>query len=174
VPYLRGVFRGQEHSIYEDSSAVPRARLMTQVETVPVDQQFKRIMSNDYDPTSRIMLAEAPTGPLGPEGGEVRITRYDLNTVEMEAQSPGPSLLRFADLYFPGWTARVDGRPTPVLRADFCFRAVQIPAGHHRVEWKYEPRALTEGLWISILALLAIGALFAAGAYRSRRRPAGR
>jgi len=107
-------------------------------------------------------------------GGQVRITRYDLNQVDMEAETPGPALVRFADLYFPGWTARVDGRLTPILRADYFFRAVLIPAGRHRVEWKYEPRALTEGLWISILALLAIGALFAAGALRSRGQPAGR
>jgi len=104
----------------------------------------------------------------------VRITRYDVNQVDMEADCPGPALLRFSDLYFPDWTATVDGRLTPVLRADFCFRAVALTAGHHRVEWKYEPRALTQGLWISILALLGVGALFGVSAWRTRRQPAGR
>jgi len=173
-PYLRGVFRGQTGFIYQDSMARSRARLSTTVETMPYDLQLARMMSNSYDPSGPTLLAEAPPGPLGPPGGQVRITRYDLNQVDMEAETPGPALVRFADLYFPGWTARVDGRLTPILRADYFFRAVLIPAGRHRVEWKYEPRALTEGLWISILALLAIGALFAAGALRSRGQPAGR
>jgi len=174
VPYLRGVFRGQEHVIYSDSSAVPRAHVVTRFQTMPYEDQYARIMRNDYDPTTQVLLAEAPPGPLGPAGGQARITRYDLNEVDMEADSPGPAILRFGDLYFPDWTARVDGRKVPVWRADYCFRAIPLPGGHHRVEWKYEPRALTEGLWISILALVAIGALFATGALRSRRQLAGR
>jgi uncharacterized membrane protein YfhO len=86
----------------------------------------------------------------------------------MEAETPGPAVLRFADLYFPGWTARVDGRETPILRADFAFRAVLLPAGRHRVEWSYQSRALRLGLWVSGAALLVIAGLFAAGARRRR------
>jgi len=73
-----------------------------------------------------------------------------------------------ADLYFPGWTARVDGRPVPILRADFAFRALLLPAGRHRVEWSYESRALRLGMWVSGLALIVITGLFAAGAWRRR------
>jgi hypothetical protein len=151
-----------------------RVRLTTRYEVLPYDQQFQKMMQITYDPSGPVQLAQAPAGPLGPPGGRVRITRYDLNEVDMEAECPGPALLRFGDLYFPDWTARVDGRLTPILRADFCFRAISLPAGRHRVEWKYEPRALTEGLWISILALLGVGALFGVSARRSGRQPAGR
>ena len=174
LPYLNPLFQGQNNTIYLDSLGTARTRLTTSYEVLPYDQQFAKMMSNTYDPTGPVLLAEAPPGPLGPPGGQVRITRYDVNQVDMEADCPGPSLLRFSDLYFPDWTARVDGRLTPVLRADFCFRAVSLPAGHHRVEWKYEPRALTEGLWISVLALLGVGALFGVSAWRSRRQRAGR
>jgi hypothetical protein len=151
-----------------------RARLVTSYEVMPYDKQFAKMMQVTYDPSGPILLAQAPPGPLGPPGGQVRITRYDLNEVDMEADCPGPALLRFSDLYFPDWTATVDGRSTPVLRADFCFRAVPLATGHHRVEWKYEPRALTEGLWLSILALLGVGAMFGFSAWRTRRQPAGR
>jgi hypothetical protein len=174
LPYLRPVFRGQQGLIYQDSSAMARARLVTSYEVMPYDKQFAKMMQVTYDPSGPILLAQAPPGPLGPPGGQVRITRYDLNEVDMEADCPGPALLRFSDLYFPDWTATVDGRSTPVLRADFCFRAVPLATGHHRVEWKYEPRALTEGLWLSILALLGVGAMFGFSAWRTRRQPAGR
>jgi hypothetical protein len=172
--YLRAVFRGQTGYVYQDSAAMPRARLVTSYQVVPYDQQLKKMMQISYDPSGPTMLAEALPGPLGPPGGQVRITSYDLNEVDMEADCPGPAILGFADLYLPGWTARVDGRPTPILRADYCFRAVPLATGHHRVEWKYEPRALTEGLWISILALLGVGAMFGVSAWRSRRPTAGR
>jgi hypothetical protein len=174
LPYLRPVFRGQQGLVYQDSSAMMRARLATRYEVLPYDQQLRKMMQITYDPSGPILLAQAPPGPLGPPGGTVRITRYDLNQVDMEADCPGPAILRFSDLYFPDWNAYVDGQGTPVWRADFCFRALPLAAGHHRVEWKYEPRALTEGLWISILALLGVGALFGVSAWRSRRPPAGR
>ncbi len=56
------------------------------------------------------------------------------------------------DAYYPGWVATLDGRPTPILRADIMFRAVELPEGIHTVEFRFEPRPVTIGLWVSGLA----------------------
>jgi len=63
------------------------------------------------------------------------------------------------DTYFPGWSAAVDGRPAPLWRADYLFRAVPVPAGSHTVELSFHSRALTRGLQVSLLALLMTAAL---------------
>jgi len=162
------VFQGQRQMVYRNPEALPRASLATRFEVLPPDRQLARLLSPGYDPRAAVLLEAAPAAALGPAGGQVRITRYGLNSVAMEAETPGPAVLRFADLYFPGWTARVDGRETPILRADFAFRAVLLPAGRHRVEWSYQSRALRLGLWVSGAALLVIAGLFAAGARRRR------
>ena len=162
------VFQGERQVVYRNPEALPRVSLATRYEVMPPDSQLARLLAPGYDPRAAVLLAAAPAGPLGPEGGQVRITRYGLNRVEMEADAPGPAVLRLADLYFPGWTARVDGRPVPILRADFAFRALLLPAGRHRVEWSYESRALRLGMWVSGLALIVITGLFAAGAWRRR------
>jgi hypothetical protein len=161
-------------SVYRVPGALPRATLVTQVEVLPYERHLDRLTEPGYDPRSRVLLAEAPSGALGPAGGSVRITSYGLNAVQMETESPGPAILRFADLYDPDWTAHVDGRPAPIWRADHCFRAVAVAGGRHRVEWKYESRALRLGLLVSVLALVAVGVLFAAGVWRARGRSAGR
>jgi hypothetical protein len=161
-------------AVYENPAALPRATLVTRVEAAPFDRHLERLTQAGYDPRAQVLLAETVAGALGPQGGSVRITRYGLNAVEMEAESPGPAILRFADLYDPDWTARVDGRPVPIWRADYCFRAIALPAGRHRVEWKYESRALRLGLAVSAMALVAVGALFAVGFWRARVGPAGR
>jgi uncharacterized membrane protein YfhO len=43
----------------------------------------------------------------------------------------------------------VDGSPVPILRADIMFRAVELPAGTHTVEFRFEPLSVNIGLWIS-------------------------
>ena len=161
-------------AVYRNPRALPRATLVGRAEVVPYDRQLARLTEPGYDPRAQVLLAEAPAGALGPAGGSVRITSYGLNTVAMETESPGPAILRFADLYDPDWTARVDGRDVPIWRADYCFRAVAVAAGRHRVEWKYESRALRLGLLLSGAALVAVGALFAAGVWRARGHPTGR
>jgi uncharacterized membrane protein YfhO len=49
----------------------------------------------------------------------------------------------------PGWQARIDGASTPVLTANIAFRAVAVPAGRHRIEMRYRPKALTLGLLVT-------------------------
>jgi hypothetical protein len=46
---------------------------------------------------------------------------------------------------------------TPIMRGDYLFRTVAVPAGEHTVEFVYQPMALTIGAGISLLAAWAIG-----------------
>jgi uncharacterized membrane protein YfhO len=63
------------------------------------------------------------------------------------------------DTYFPGWKATVDGRTTPIYRADYNFRAVSLPEGAHTVTFTYRPLSFrlglgTSGVMLGLLALL--------------------
>jgi hypothetical protein len=83
-----------------------------------------------------------------------RIVRAMRNRMTIEAQSPRPGLLYLADTWFPGWTATVNGRKTPVLIANYAFRAVEIPAGRSVIEWTYWPSGLTACLTVSAISLM--------------------
>jgi uncharacterized membrane protein YfhO len=52
------------------------------------------------------------------------------------------SLLVLHDLYYPGWSAKIDGKSAPILRAGLLFRAVIVPAGSHRVIFRFDPFSL--------------------------------
>jgi uncharacterized membrane protein YfhO len=62
----------------------------------------------------------------------------------------------------------VDGRPVPIERANYAFRAVALPAGQHTVSMVYRPPAVTLGVLVSALSLIGVGL----GIARSRGRPA--
>jgi hypothetical protein len=47
------------------------------------------------------------------------------------------------DTYYPGWLAEVDGRPASIQRAFVLFRGVEVPAGTHRVTFRFAPFSFT-------------------------------
>jgi hypothetical protein len=73
----------------------------------------------------------------------VRIVSFGPASVELVTTSTADGLLVLHDLYYPGWIAEVDGKQAAMLRAGLLFRAVVVPAGHHRVAFRFEPFALS-------------------------------
>jgi uncharacterized membrane protein YfhO len=78
-----------------------------------------------------------------------------------------------ADSYDPGWKATLDGASVPVLRANVGFRAVQAPAGEHRIEYVYRPRSVIMGSVISVASVLAALACVLARPRRAAQAAAG-
>jgi uncharacterized membrane protein YfhO len=72
----------------------------------------------------------------------------------------------FSEIFYDkGWNAYVDGKLTPYFRGNYVLRAMRIPAGAHKIEFKFEPTVYATGEKISfassaILLLLVAGALF--------------
>jgi uncharacterized membrane protein YfhO len=79
-------------------------------------------------------------------------------------------LLVVAVANLPGWSATVNGAPTPITTENYAFMGVRVPRGECVVDLQYRPAGLREGLAVTLLgALLLLGtALIAA---RARRRP---
>ena len=77
-------------------------------------------------------------------------------------------MLVLSDSYYPGWTAQVDGAPSPILRANGLYRAVAIPAGRHQVVFEYRPSSFRNGAWLSAASALVLVALPLADVARRR------
>jgi hypothetical protein len=186
-PFLRLVFRrpaflsngptGRDtvyQCVYANLAALPRATLVGGYAVVqPPRAIVDSVSSAARDMADFTYLEQDPHLQLGPvAGGQVRITSYRLNDVTLEVETPGPALLRLADAWYPDWTARVDGRPTPVLKADYLLRAVQVPAGRHQVVFRFESPAVRRGLLVSLISLVVVLAGFAASWWMRWRGPA--
>ena len=62
-------------------------------------------------------------------------------------------LLFLSDNYYPSWGVKIDGKTTPLLKADTSFRAVAIEKGVHIVEFYYDHRYFTMGMIISLFGI---------------------
>ena len=92
-----------------------------------------------------------PAGPLDAQDVEVRTNR-----LRATVRAPRDGLVVVLDPFFPGWTARVDGAPAPLLRANFAFEAVPVKAGVHTLELSYFPDRLLPGVGVALVAALLL------------------
>lgn len=86
--------------------------------------------------------------------------------LKYESESATGGLAVFSEIFYPkGWHALVDGKESPILRADYVLRALEIPAGKHVVEFKFEPKPYIIGNTITLVAgwallLIVLGSLW--------------
>jgi MFS family permease len=96
---------------------------------------------------------------------KISLTSYSPNVVEYNYKGSGNGLAVFSEIYYPkGWNAYVDGKKTSHFEADYVLRAMVIPAGDHKIEFRFEPKSFYLGSTISkasslILLLLLLGIL---------------
>jgi len=75
-------------------------------------------------------------------------------------------LLFFLKLYYPkGWKVLVDGKETQMFRVNYVLRALQVPAGKHTIEFKFEPQVIQKGSTIALFSSLGILLLLIGGVY---------
>lgn len=93
--------------------------------------------------------------------GSINLISYQPNKLVYESDSKDKNFAVFSEIYYPkGWNAYIDGTLTPHTTVNYVLRGMEIPAGKHKIEFKFEPTtyktANTVALIGSIIALLSI------------------
>jgi hypothetical protein len=87
----------------------------------------------------------------------IRLDSYAPNDLLYSYKSKQAGLAVFSEIYYPkGWNAYVDGKPTPHFQADYVLRAMILPAGEHKVEFKFEPEVYRVGEKISLISSILL------------------
>ncbi|MFN8165353.1 MAG: YfhO family protein [Bacteroidia bacterium] len=80
----------------------------------------------------------------------ITLDDYKPNHLTYTSQSAGDQLAVFSEIYYDkGWNAYIDGKLTPYVRANYVLRAMKIPSGNHKIEWKFEPEVIATGTKLS-------------------------
>lgn len=117
-------------------------------------------------------LKGATEGLRSDSASTIKLVSYAPNHLIYETLSPKDGVVVFSEIYYPGWQATIDGQPADIARANYILRAMNVPAGTHTIEMRFDPKSLhvTEGIAYTGLALMLIGIISAFILYGMKRR----
>jgi hypothetical protein len=103
--------------------------------------------------------------------GKIDLRSYKPNDLVYETESKSKEFAVFSEIYYPkGWNAYIDGTLTPYACVDYLLRGMEIPAGKHKVEFKFEPAIYKTGNIISIIGSILVLLSVAGAIYLSRKK----
>jgi membrane protein YfhO len=153
--------------IFENLNALPRAWLVNRIKVAYDGDQHKlirgQVASNgerDFDPKTEALVDHETAARLDPalSAGEtplgksaIRISERNESRILIEADVAKPSVLVLSEIFYPGWEAEVDGKSAELLRVNYDLRGMALSAGKHMIEFKYRPRSLRIGSFVSLI-----------------------
>lgn len=84
----------------------------------------------------------------------VKITAYEPNKLTYDVNSAKGGVIVFSEIYYPGWTATVDGQEVEVGRVNYVLRAINVKPGSHKVELSFFPKTVTTTETIAYVAYI--------------------
>jgi len=160
-------------ALIEFTGALPRAKLFSQWEVSTNDTEtLSKLANPEFNPEKAVLVADGATLPAAStttnlNAGTVEFVSYAPKDITLRAKGETPAVLLLNDKFDPNWKVLVDGKPEPLLRANFIMRGVHLEPGDHTVEFKFQPRITA--LYITLSALALGGLLLGIVIISSRR-----
>jgi hypothetical protein len=142
-----------------------------QVLATLLDPRFDVRRAALFDNTADVAVADAVRVLPEPLAISATVRRYEPGNVEIDLSAPAPkgASLVVSENYYPGWRARVDGKPARIGRADLSLIGIELPEGARRVGLEFTSPSYKRGKIITWLAIVVGFLALAAGSWRDRR-----
>lgn len=180
--YLKAPARNnKELAIYNPSHYGP-AWYVQNLKGIPdADQLILQLDDIDPRKTALYNTTDFPdylTGfqPQYEPNAKLKLTKYEPNEIVYQTQTQQPQFAVFSEIYYnneKGWKAYIDGEKAKHIRVNYVLRGMKIPAGKHKIHFKFEPSSLYqyEGIALASSLLILIGFLGSVGYTVYQREP---
>ena len=124
---------------------------------------------NDFEFGSR--FKSDPTTFVKDSLATILLDKYKPNYLKYSTNNSQNGLAVFSEMYYAnGWNAFIDGKKTAHFRANYVLRALEVPAGKHIIEFKFEPEVVKTGSSIALYSSIGMLFLIVGGLYMERRK----
>lgn len=145
-------------------TACGNAWFVKQINWVPnADAEMAAL--TEFDPKTTVVIdnefkKEVPDNTIGGDTtGSIALTLYSPNKLQYSSNSATSQFAVFSEVYYnhdKGWKAYLDGKPADHVRVNYVLRGMVVPAGEHKIEFKFEPRAVKQGGLVSLLGSILL------------------
>jgi hypothetical protein len=160
------VFQGKSRLVYLNNNFSPRAFFVDEYRVESGLNILTAMRDGTFDPRTTALLEENPGVQIDkPDStASATITDFGIHHINYDVNATGNNMLIFSEIYYPaGWKAYIDGQETKIYKTDYLFRSIVVPAGQHKVEFKFDPAAYSTGKSISLAANIFVVLLLVAG-----------
>jgi hypothetical protein len=142
-----------------------------QVMATLLDPRFDVKRATLFDNSADVSVSDAVRVLPEPLAIRATVRRYEPGEVEIDLSAPTPkgASLVVSENYYPGWRAKVDGKPARIGRADLSLIGIELPEGARRVGLEFTSPSYQRGKIITWIAIVIGFLSFAAGIWRDRR-----
>jgi hypothetical protein len=101
----------------------------------------------------------------------INLTNFKPNHLKYVSNNKNDGFAVFSEMYYKnGWKATIDGKETDIYKVNYTLRGIEVPAGKHTIEFKFDPQVVKTGSTIALISSLVMLVLIGAAVYVSRRK----
>ena len=121
------------------------------------------VKPGDFDPNKTAVIRNTFKDVMGnyafskDSAAYVKLDKYGLDDISFKSSNSKDGLAVFSDIYYAqGWKAFIDGKETPIMRANYVLRTIKIPAGAHNIEFQFRPKSFYSGQTFALISSIAL------------------
>ena len=160
--------------VQKNDSAMGAAWFVKQLQTVngPVEE-IKAL--DKFDPAQTAFIDKAQnaalTQPSFDSSAKIKLTKYNNDEIEYDSDAKSEQFAVFSEIYYSaGWNAYIDGKKTPHYKVNYLLRGMPVAAGHHVINFKFEPASYKTGYTLATIGNILLYLLLIGGIYMSFRK----
>ncbi|WP_313113091.1 YfhO family protein [Aequorivita sediminis] len=139
------------------------------------DQEIRLLDSLDTKKTAVVnkeFLSKIPAENVARDStASIELVSYKPNHLVYEASTKTDQLGIFSEVYYPkGWNVYINGKPAEYFRANYVLRAMIVPEGNNKIEFKFEPKVIQTGSTISTISSIILLLILLSGLYFTFRK----
>lgn len=161
----------QEGNVFpiENPNANGNAWFISQLE--PVANADDEIMALDSLDTKNVAVVNSskfsdiyPLTYQVDSTASISLIDYEPNHLTYMSKNSNEGVAVFSEMYYKnGWNAYIDGKESDYFKVDYVLRALKIPSGEHKIEFKFEPEVVATGSKITLASTILLGLVIVGG-----------
>jgi len=161
------VFKGTK-LVYENKNYLPRAFFVNEYKVDTGLNILNNLRDGVFNPREIAYLEKDINTKIDKPDSSASITleTSNIHGYTYNVNATGNNMIVFSEIYYPvGWKVYIDGQETEFYKTDYLFRSIIVPAGNHKVEWRFEPETYYSGkilstsvnIIVSLMLIIGLG-----------------